>query len=84
MIGPGSNKKLKYKDTMIFEIMGNALGSDDDFFICDPTRLIAKDARDDDFSICDPTKLIARDARDHDFSICDPTRLMMMIFLLTF
>ena len=43
-------------DTMIFEIMGNALGSDDEFSICDPTRFIAsKDARDDDFSICDPT-----------------------------
>ena len=69
---------------MIFEIMGNALGSDDEFSICDPTRFIAsKDARDDDFSICDPTQLIARDAGDHDFSICDPTRLMMMIFLLT-
>ena len=25
---------------MISEIMGNALGSDDDFSICDPTRLM--------------------------------------------
>ena len=30
--------------------MDNAiLGSDDDFSICDPTRLIARDAKDDDF-----------------------------------
>ena len=63
--------------------MDNAiLGSDDDFSICDPTRLIARDARDDDFSICDPTRLMIKflfdgdyllssqhDARDDGFSI---------------